>query len=277
MDLYRCGADGFPPIFVAVFPINATHDGPPPIAASGRRICRPRETAPRACTVDAAEMTTLSGPFSAFARLGVRGIVRSQQGCVRRSHARPDGFGVHGRGGPAHRLEPRTHPRLTNLLTPDLSQLEGFASSPLSYRDHYAHQAHPSATFAVVLSTSERRRPVVRERWQAAARPSPRSTDRHADSHVERQLDPRLLRRRWWRDELHDIDVLAMQETKCPDDQFLVMSFLASGYDVVFLRPGGFNGAAIALRVGLDPVQYGFDGQPAFGDAGGGPGHLGAM
>ncbi|GAB07296.1 exodeoxyribonuclease III [Gordonia amarae] len=68
--------------------------------------------------------------------------------------------------------------------------------------------------------------------------------------------------------ERNDIDVLAMQETKCPDDQFPVMSFLASGYDVVFCGQGGFNGVAIASRVGLDSVQYGFDGQPAFGDAG---------
>ncbi|HMS74824.1 exodeoxyribonuclease III [Gordonia sp. (in: high G+C Gram-positive bacteria)] len=68
--------------------------------------------------------------------------------------------------------------------------------------------------------------------------------------------------------ERHDIDVLAMQETKCPDDQFPVMSFLASGYDVVFCGQGGFNGVAIASRVGLESVQYGFDGQPAFADVG---------
>lgn len=65
-----------------------------------------------------------------------------------------------------------------------------------------------------------------------------------------------------------DIDVLAMQETKCPDDRFPAMSFLASGYDVVFCGQGGFNGVAIASRVGLDSVQYGFDGQPAFDGAG---------
>lgn len=58
--------------------------------------------------------------------------------------------------------------RAHNLLTADLGQLDWFASSLLFYRDHYAHQAHPSATFAVVLSTSERRRPIVRTRWEAA-------------------------------------------------------------------------------------------------------------
>ena len=36
----------------------------------------------------------------------------------------------------------------------------------------------------------------------------------------------------------------------------------------MFCGQGGFNGVAIALRVGLESVQYGFDGQPAFADAG---------
>lgn len=68
--------------------------------------------------------------------------------------------------------------------------------------------------------------------------------------------------------EHNDIDVLAMQETKCPDDRFPVMSFLAGGYDVAFCGQGGFNGVAIASRIGLESVQYGFDGQPPFADAG---------
>ncbi|MCK0438762.1 exodeoxyribonuclease III [Gordonia alkaliphila] len=61
----------------------------------------------------------------------------------------------------------------------------------------------------------------------------------------------------------HAIDVLAMQETKCRDDQFPVMSFLAEGYDVAMYGDGGYNGVAIASRVGLDDVHRGFDGQPS--------------
>ncbi|MFM9377029.1 exodeoxyribonuclease III [Gordonia sp. VNK21] len=61
----------------------------------------------------------------------------------------------------------------------------------------------------------------------------------------------------------HAIDVLAVQETKCADDQFPVMSFLAEGYDVAMAGQGGYNGVAIISRVGLDEVHIGFDGQPA--------------
>ncbi len=61
----------------------------------------------------------------------------------------------------------------------------------------------------------------------------------------------------------HAIDVIALQETKCRDDEFPLMSFLAGGYDVAMLGDGGYNGVAIASRVGLTDVHYGFDGQPA--------------
>lgn len=64
--------------------------------------------------------------------------------------------------------------------------------------------------------------------------------------------------------ERNDVDVLAMQETKCPDDQFPVMSFLAAGYDVAFTGQDQWNGVAIASRVGLDDVEIGFEGQPCF-------------
>ena len=66
--------------------------------------------------------------------------------------------------------------------------------------------------------------------------------------------------------ERNEVDVLAMQETKCTDDQFPVMSFLAAGYDVAFTGQGSFNGVAIASRVGLDDVEIGFEGQPRFPD-----------
>jgi exodeoxyribonuclease III len=63
-----------------------------------------------------------------------------------------------------------------------------------------------------------------------------------------------------------DVDVLAMQETKCADDQFPTMPFLAAGYDVVHCGFNQWNGVAIASRVGLDDVQVGFDGQPTWSD-----------
>ena len=63
-----------------------------------------------------------------------------------------------------------------------------------------------------------------------------------------------------------DVDVLAMQETKCSDDQFPTMPFVALGYDVVHCGFNQWNGVAIASRVGLDDVQVGFDGQPTWSD-----------
>ncbi len=61
-----------------------------------------------------------------------------------------------------------------------------------------------------------------------------------------------------------DVDVLAMQETKCSDDQFPVMPFLGAGYEVVHCGFNQWNGVAIASRVGFDDVQVGFDGQPTW-------------
>ncbi|CAN3126825.1 exodeoxyribonuclease III [Mycobacterium sp. smrl_JER01] len=63
-----------------------------------------------------------------------------------------------------------------------------------------------------------------------------------------------------------DVDVLAMQETKCSDDQFPTMPFAALGYDVVHCGVSQWNGVAIASRVGIDDVQVGFDGQPSWSD-----------
>jgi exodeoxyribonuclease-3 len=61
-----------------------------------------------------------------------------------------------------------------------------------------------------------------------------------------------------------DVDVLAMQETKCSDHQFPTMPFVALGYDVVHCGFNQWNGVAIASRVGLDDVQVGFEGQPTW-------------
>jgi exodeoxyribonuclease-3 len=61
-----------------------------------------------------------------------------------------------------------------------------------------------------------------------------------------------------------DVDVLAMQETKCADDQFPTMPFLEAGYEVVHCGFNQWNGVAIASRVGLDNVETGFQGQPSW-------------
>ena len=63
-----------------------------------------------------------------------------------------------------------------------------------------------------------------------------------------------------------DVDVLAMQETKCADDQFPTMPFVAIGYDVVHCGFNQWNGVAIASRIGIDDVQVGFEGQPTWSD-----------
>jgi exodeoxyribonuclease-3 len=61
-----------------------------------------------------------------------------------------------------------------------------------------------------------------------------------------------------------EVDVLAMQETKCTDAQFPTMPFAALGYDVAHVGLNQWNGVAIASRVGLDNVEIGFDGQPTW-------------
>lgn len=63
------------------------------------------------------------------------------------------------------------------------------------------------------------------------------------------------------------VDVLAMQETKCRDDQFPALPFEVAGYDVVHVGLSQWNGVAIASRVGIDDVEVGFPGQPTWGDA----------
>ena len=61
-----------------------------------------------------------------------------------------------------------------------------------------------------------------------------------------------------------DVDVLAMQETKCKDAQFPYEPFTDIGYEVAHVGLSQWNGVAIASRVGLDDVQVGFDDQPGF-------------
>jgi len=64
----------------------------------------------------------------------------------------------------------------------------------------------------------------------------------------------------------HEIDVLAIQETKARDDQFPLDRLNALGYEVATFGHNHWNGVAIASRVGLSDVQQGFEGMPQWGD-----------
>lgn len=66
--------------------------------------------------------------------------------------------------------------------------------------------------------------------------------------------------------ERQDIDVLAMQETKCRDDQFPMLPFEGAGYQVAAHGLNQWNGVAVASRVGLDEVTLGFPGMPDWGE-----------
>ncbi|GAB7099980.1 exodeoxyribonuclease III [Thermobifida fusca] len=62
------------------------------------------------------------------------------------------------------------------------------------------------------------------------------------------------------------MDVVALQETKCRDDQFPTAVFTELGYEVAHHGLSQWNGVAIASRVGLSDVQIGFPGQPGWGE-----------
>ncbi|MDO5025341.1 MAG: exodeoxyribonuclease III [Trueperella sp.] len=62
----------------------------------------------------------------------------------------------------------------------------------------------------------------------------------------------------------HDLDVLALQETKCKPEQFPTAPFEEAGYQVAAAGLNQWNGVAIVSRVGLDAVQTSFPGQPGF-------------
>lgn len=64
--------------------------------------------------------------------------------------------------------------------------------------------------------------------------------------------------------ERSDVDVLAMQETKCKDSQFPYERFAEIGYEVAHFGLSQWNGVAIASRIGLEDVQTGFPGMPGF-------------
>ena len=66
--------------------------------------------------------------------------------------------------------------------------------------------------------------------------------------------------------ERHDVDALAIQETKCKDAQFPLEPFTQAGYDVAHHGLNQWNGVAVISRVGLSDVQIGFDNMPGFGE-----------
>ncbi|PCC51668.1 exodeoxyribonuclease III [Brevibacterium aurantiacum] len=63
-----------------------------------------------------------------------------------------------------------------------------------------------------------------------------------------------------------DVDVLAIQELKCKDEQFPEDLFTSRGYEVSFHGLNQWNGVAIASRVGLEDPEIGFTDIPSFGE-----------
>ena len=64
--------------------------------------------------------------------------------------------------------------------------------------------------------------------------------------------------------ERSDVDVLAVQETKCKDAQFPTDRFTALGYQVAHAGVSQWNGVGIASRLPMTDVRIGFDGMPGF-------------
>ena len=64
----------------------------------------------------------------------------------------------------------------------------------------------------------------------------------------------------------HDVDVLAMQETKAREDQLPLMGLQALGYEVAVAGVNQWNGVALLSRVGLEDVEVGFADMPPYGD-----------
>lgn len=62
-----------------------------------------------------------------------------------------------------------------------------------------------------------------------------------------------------------DVDVLAMQEIKCTEEQFPYDAFSEAGYEVVVHGLNQWNGVAFASRLPVDDVSVGFDSAPGFG------------
>ncbi|HLR93776.1 MAG TPA: exodeoxyribonuclease III [Jiangellaceae bacterium] len=63
-----------------------------------------------------------------------------------------------------------------------------------------------------------------------------------------------------------EVDLLAVQETKCAEEQFPRSVFEEIGYEVAHHDTSQWNGVGVISRVGIDDVEIGFDGQPGWGD-----------
>lgn len=68
-----------------------------------------------------------------------------------------------------------------------------------------------------------------------------------------------------------DVDVLAMQEIKCKNEQFPLEVFEEAGYEVQIHGLNQWNGVAIASRRPMTDVEVGFAGQPGFAKGHEGP------
>ena len=64
----------------------------------------------------------------------------------------------------------------------------------------------------------------------------------------------------------HDLDVLALQETKVREDQLPVMGLQSLGYEIAAVGHNQWNGVALISRVGIEDVQAGFDCMPGYGE-----------
>ena len=64
-----------------------------------------------------------------------------------------------------------------------------------------------------------------------------------------------------------EVDVLALQETKCRDDQFPGLELSGLGYEVAHFGLNQWNGVALLSRVGLEDIETSFAvDQPSFGE-----------
>lgn len=64
----------------------------------------------------------------------------------------------------------------------------------------------------------------------------------------------------------HDVDVLALQETKAKEEQLPLMGLTSRGYEVAAAGVNQWNGVAVISRVGLEDVEVGFPEMPSFGE-----------
>src|SRR3954470_8348887 len=64
----------------------------------------------------------------------------------------------------------------------------------------------------------------------------------------------------------HEIDVLALQETKAREDQLPLMGIEARGHAVAVAGLNQRAGVGIISRVGLDDVETGFPGEQGWGE-----------